>query len=53
MDWLNNRLYILGEKQHLWQIHRCELDGTRLQVAIAGLRDKPYQIEVDPFNGYV
>lgn len=53
MDWLNNQLYVLGEKQYLWQIERCELDGTRLQVAIAGLRDKPQQIEVDPYNGYL
>lgn len=52
VDWLNNHLYMLGEASFMWQIKRCELDGTRLQVAIAGLRYKPLHIEVDPYNGY-
>lgn len=55
IDWLNNHLYILGELNHrrstVWQIARCGLDGSDVTVAVAGLRRKPYNIEVDPYNG--
>lgn len=52
IDWLNNQLYILGEvNDRMWQIARCDLDGRGLTIAVAGLRTKPYSIEVDPYNG--
>lgn len=54
VDWLNNRLYILQKVKgdiHLWQISYCNLDGNGLTVAVAGLRDKPHDMQVDPYNG--
>lgn len=57
IDWLNDQLYILGELSHskskVWQITRCNLDGTGLTVAVAGLLTKPHHIEVDPYNGFL
>lgn len=57
MDWLNDQLYILGEtkiqNQKMYQIAHCNLNGQGLVVAVAGLRSKPLNIEVDPYNGYV
>ncbi|RZC34249.1 proto-oncogene tyrosine-protein kinase ROS, partial [Asbolus verrucosus] len=57
IDWLNDQLYILGEvriqHQRMWQIARCDLNGRGLTIAVAGLRTKPYNIEVDPYNGYL
>lgn len=54
IDWLNNRLYILEEVKsgiHVWQICYCNLDGNGLTVAVAGLRNKPHDMQVDPYNG--
>ncbi|XP_014482097.1 PREDICTED: proto-oncogene tyrosine-protein kinase ROS isoform X2 [Dinoponera quadriceps] len=56
VDWLNRHLYVLGEVQHtktVWQIARCNLDGTGLTVAVAGFLSQPSHIEVDPYNGYL
>lgn len=57
VDWLNDHLYILGEVQHVsdtvWQISRCDLDGQKTTIAIAGIHDEPSHIEVDPYNGYL
>lgn len=57
VDWLNDHLYVLGEVQHVnskvWQISRCDLDGQKTTIAIAGLHDEPSHIEVDPYNGSV
>lgn len=55
IDWLNQRLYILGEVNHQrrgWQIAHSGLDGRGLTVAVAGLRIKPHDMQVDPYNGY-
>lgn len=53
VDWLNDQLYILGEIKfkNMHQIARCNLDGSGLTVAIAGLAIKPHCMEVDPYNG--
>lgn len=53
VDWLNDHLYVLGVQtsSKSWQISRCDLDGQKTQVAIAGLTHEPSHIEVDPFNG--
>lgn len=55
IDWLNNQLYILGEVKSQtdsrYIIKRCNLDGTGLSVALAGLNRKPLMIQVDPYNG--
>lgn len=54
VDWLNERLYILGEVNHpvpVWQIAHCNLHGEGLTVAVAGLRIKPHDMQVDPYNG--
>lgn len=53
IDWLNDRLYILEEVRNLrkWQISHCNLFGEGLTVAVAGLRDKPHDMQVDPYNG--
>lgn len=55
VDWLNNHLYILGEVKQtkIWQIARCGLSGEGLMIAVAGLKKKPYNLEVDPYNGYI
>lgn len=58
IDWLNDQLYILGEVSHsskskVYQITRCNLDGTGMTVAVAGLLTKPHHIEVDPYNGFL
>ncbi|XP_044258516.1 proto-oncogene tyrosine-protein kinase ROS isoform X1 [Tribolium madens] len=57
IDWLNDQLYILGETKNVnptkWLIARCDLDGGRLTTAVAGLTTQPYNIEVDPYNGYL
>uniref|UniRef100_T1HB35 Tyrosine-protein kinase receptor n=1 Tax=Rhodnius prolixus TaxID=13249 RepID=T1HB35_RHOPR len=53
VDWLNDQLYILGQVGQRWQVARCELDGTGMLVALAGLLDKPLHIEIDPYNGYL
>lgn len=42
---------LLFQYQKQWQISRCDLNGSRLTVAIAGLRKQPSHIEVDPYNG--
>ncbi|XP_063703914.1 proto-oncogene tyrosine-protein kinase ROS isoform X2 [Culicoides brevitarsis] len=58
VDWLNDHLYILAEVQHssgvvVWQISRCDLDGQKMTIAVAGIHDEPSHIEVDPYNGYL
>lgn len=61
VDWLNNYLYILGEKivnnhhnsPKSWAILRCDLNGKKLTVAVGGLNKKPDHIDVDPYNGYL
>ncbi|XP_076250339.1 receptor protein-tyrosine kinase sevenless isoform X2 [Rhynchophorus ferrugineus] len=58
VDWLNDQIYILGELtprkgQGRFIIKRCNLDGTGLTVALAGLPKKPTSIEIDPCNGYL
>lgn len=58
VDWLNLHLYVLGEVKHattytVWQIARCNFDGTGLTVAMAGFLNRPSHIEVDPYNGYL
>lgn len=55
IDWLNDHLYILGEVNSptRWQISRCQLDGSGMTVAVAGLYQRPLYMEVDPFNGYL
>lgn len=58
VDWLNDHLYVLGEVMHadariVWQISKCNLDGTAMTIATAGLFRKPAHFEVDPFNGYL
>ncbi|XP_025828950.1 proto-oncogene tyrosine-protein kinase ROS isoform X3 [Agrilus planipennis] len=56
VDWLNNQLYILGETsgpKKTWQVTRCDLDGKGIQVAVAGLQEKPHHMEVDPCNGFL
>ncbi|XP_014249043.1 proto-oncogene tyrosine-protein kinase ROS [Cimex lectularius] len=53
VDWLNDQLYILGEVGRRWQVARCELDGSGMIVALAGLLDKPLHMEIDPYNGYL
>ncbi|XP_050308693.1 proto-oncogene tyrosine-protein kinase ROS isoform X2 [Anthonomus grandis grandis] len=58
VDWLNDQLYILGEvKPRIYPgkylIKKCNLDGSGLTVAIAGLIKKPTAVEIDPCNGYL
>ncbi|XP_045468365.1 proto-oncogene tyrosine-protein kinase ROS isoform X2 [Harmonia axyridis] len=55
VDWLNDQIYLLGEVKHkkMYQIARCNLDGSGLTVAIAGLLFKPHCMEVDSYNGYL
>lgn len=57
VDWLNDHLYILGKRhngtQTTYEISRCLLDGTGMTVATGGIFERPVQIEVDPFNGYL
>ncbi|XP_039452249.1 proto-oncogene tyrosine-protein kinase ROS isoform X4 [Culex pipiens pallens] len=55
VDWLNDHLYILGQVtvNGLWQISRCDFNGDRMTVAIAGLQRQPIHFEVDPYNGYL
>lgn len=55
VDWLNDQLYLLTESSvgSLWQIVRCNLDGSGITVAVAGLVTKPHHMEVDPYNGSV
>lgn len=54
VDWLNDQLYILGEVKYQvsrYIIKRCNLDGSNLAVAYAGLSKKPFSIQIDPFSG--
>ncbi|XP_054270502.1 proto-oncogene tyrosine-protein kinase ROS isoform X2 [Macrosteles quadrilineatus] len=55
VDWLNDQLYILAQSKGsaLWQVVRCNLDGSGLTVAVAGFVTKPHHMEVDPYNGYL
>ncbi|XP_030754698.1 proto-oncogene tyrosine-protein kinase ROS-like isoform X3 [Sitophilus oryzae] len=58
VDWLNDQLYILGEvaprkSPPRYIIKRCNLDGTGLTVALAGLTTRPNNMEIDPCNGYL
>ncbi|XP_031627487.1 proto-oncogene tyrosine-protein kinase ROS-like isoform X2 [Contarinia nasturtii] len=57
VDWLNDKLYILFESDTMnqkgWQISRCNIDGSHLQVVYGGLPSKPVHFQVDPFNGYL
>ncbi|XP_044756024.1 proto-oncogene tyrosine-protein kinase ROS isoform X2 [Coccinella septempunctata] len=55
VDWLNDQIYILGaiKFSRMYLIARCNLDGSGLTVAIAGLPIKPHCMEVDPYNGYL
>ncbi|KAL1489268.1 hypothetical protein ABEB36_014201 [Hypothenemus hampei] len=58
VDWINEQLYILGEAKPRtnsgkFLIKRCNLDGTGLTVALAGLTMRPVAIEIDPCNGYL
>lgn len=51
VDWLNDQLYVLGQSGSRWEVARCQLDGTGITVAVAGLISKPLHIHVDPYNG--
>lgn len=58
VDWLSDRLYLLleiadGSVGGSWQIARCKLNGRELVHVITDMTHKPFQIEVDPFNGSV
>ncbi|CAH1131270.1 unnamed protein product [Ceutorhynchus assimilis] len=58
VDWISNQLYILGEVKPRkspgkYLIKRCNLDGSHLTVALAGLTKRPAAMEIDPCNGYL
>lgn len=58
VDWLSDRLYLLleisdGSVSGSWQIARCKLNGRELVHVVTDMTYKPFQIEVDPFNGSV
>ncbi|KAJ8952660.1 hypothetical protein NQ318_020975, partial [Aromia moschata] len=56
VDWLSDQLYILGEVKDQvsrYIINRCNLDGSGLTVAYAGLSKKPFSVQIDPFSGYL
>ncbi|XP_043482361.1 proto-oncogene tyrosine-protein kinase ROS isoform X2 [Leptopilina heterotoma] len=55
VDWLNLRLYIVGQMKNmsLWQIARCDFVGNDLTVVVPNFLTKPSHVEVDPYNGYL
>ncbi|XP_053604338.1 proto-oncogene tyrosine-protein kinase ROS isoform X2 [Plodia interpunctella] len=63
VDWLNHHLYVLGRLHHtpeglndshsIWEIIRCDFDGTNQLVAYSGFTSQPIHFEVDPYNGYI
>lgn len=61
VDWLSDRLYMLLQISDSgsssgggfsWQIARSKLNGREFTHVVTDIVQKPFQIEVDPFNGY-
>lgn len=58
VDWLSDRLYLLlgiadGSSSGSWQIARSKLNGRELTHVVTDMSQRPFQIEVDPFNGFL
>ncbi|XP_025412408.1 proto-oncogene tyrosine-protein kinase ROS isoform X3 [Sipha flava] len=58
IDWLNNHLYILilstiNSDTKVYSIKKFDLEQKKMFEVVSGFDYKPFQIEVDPCNGYL
>jgi len=49
VDWLNDKLYLIEETK----ISRCNLDGEYMESVITGFKNRPSDMKVDPYNGFL
>ncbi|KAL1483200.1 hypothetical protein MTO96_013085 [Rhipicephalus appendiculatus] len=49
VDWLSQLLYILEDGQ----ITRCNFTGQDCRTAVSGFDQRPSEMKVDPYNGYL
>ena len=49
IDWLNDKLYYSEENRFL----RCDLNGDSLESIVTGFKERPIDMKVDPYNGYL
>ncbi|XP_064488538.1 proto-oncogene tyrosine-protein kinase ROS-like isoform X2 [Ornithodoros turicata] len=48
-DWLNQKLYMVEDNQ----ISLCDFSGKNYEVVVSGFEERPTDMQVDPYNGYI